>query len=279
LLEVEGIMISVIMFSRNDDYGINLYQRTLLSLNLWADSLSLQDEIIFIDDNTDAGKVTLPEAIRDSLTPRCKSLLRILKVTPEVHESFGVSVPVAEQHCRNIGIRNTGKEWIIMTTNDNISFNLYPTIHDLSFNIWCSWVQRVPPMLWVPIWSHTPLSTLLHQWDGLLPRHVGRYKEFVHPKTGDMLIAPRELYLEVKGLEEGMTGVGCGEDTVMKKAQNLGYEVKSCADRISLFHLDHGIPHSSDGSLLNDRTEWVTNLTESRNPDTWGQYPVEEIKL
>jgi hypothetical protein len=275
------------MFSRNDDYGVNLRQRVSMTLNLWAQHLSLQDEIIFVDDNTPADKPTLPEEIAYSLSGRVKKLLRILRVSEETHKLFNTCLPVGDLHTRNIGIRHAQQPWIALTTVDNVAFGLYPTILDFDAlyepAAWCTFVQKVPVHAWSAINHPWVLRKLLMAWEGVIPVHEGQHKDFVHQKTGDLLILPTSVAREIRGFEEGMTGLGCAEATVMKKAQNLGYQVKSCAKWIQLFHLEHDLPGKPSiyqmGFPQNDWEEWVTNLTESRNPDTWGQYPVEEIRL
>lgn len=279
-------MISVIMFSRNDDYGVNLQQRVSLTLNLWAQHLSLQDEIIFVDDNTPADKPTLPEEIADSLSGRVKRLLRILRVSEETHKQFNTCLPVGDLHTRNIGIRHARMPWIALTTVDNVAFGLYPTLLDLAElkpAAWCSLVQKVPVHAWTTIYHPWILRKMLTAWERVIPTHEGQHKDFVHQKAGDLLIMPTDLAIMAKGFEEGMTGLGGAEATLMKKVQNLGYQVNSCAKWIQLFHLEHDLPGKpsiyQQGFPQNDWEEWVTNLTESRNPDTWGQYPVEEIRL
>jgi hypothetical protein len=77
---------------------------------------------------------------------------------------------------------------------------------------------------------------------------------------------------------------GGGEAALQRKLLAAGYQIKSCAEQISNFHLEHVIPerpnHFQDGTQLNDWSTWTEGTkTETENPDTWGQYPVEEIHL
>jgi hypothetical protein len=277
-------MISVIMCSRNDNYGVNLHQRTALSLNCWADQLSLEDEILFIDESAE-GTPTLPEAVRHMLTSRALKLLKGYRVPATVHESWGVTTPVAEMHCRNIGIRKAEGDWIISTTNDNIPIFLYPHILDLeNVGFYASWVQLVPVQMWTQSFFHRDLFAKLMMLDGFLYRHRGANEALIHPKAGDMLIGPHFSFLCVSGFEEGMIHHGGGEAAVLKKAKHRGMSLNSCVSQISVFHLEHAIindypNHFQDGSLTNSREEWFDDLTETRNSDDWGMYPVEEIKL
>ena len=48
-----AVMISIVLYGRNDNYGYNLHKRAALSLNCMAEVLTdLSDEIIFVDYNT-----------------------------------------------------------------------------------------------------------------------------------------------------------------------------------------------------------------------------------
>ena len=79
-------MLSVILYGRNDSYGYNLTKRAAISLNCIAEMSSGEhDEIIFVDYNTPNDLPTFIEAIYDTLTPRARWVLRVLRVRPEVH--------------------------------------------------------------------------------------------------------------------------------------------------------------------------------------------------
>ena len=76
------MMISVILYGRNDNYGYNLHKRAALSFNCISEVLDPSDEIIFVDYNTPDDFPTFPEAIFDTLTEKARALLRILRVRP-----------------------------------------------------------------------------------------------------------------------------------------------------------------------------------------------------
>jgi len=82
-------MISVILYGRNDSHGYNLHKRAAISLNCIGEVLSEPgDEIIFVDYNTPNDLPTFIEAIYDTLTPRARSRLRVLRVRPELHGRY-----------------------------------------------------------------------------------------------------------------------------------------------------------------------------------------------
>ena len=79
-------MISIVLYGRNDNYGYNLHKRAALSLNCMAEVLTdPDDEILFVDYNTDNDFPTFPEAIQDTLTEKAQRLLRVFRVRPAIH--------------------------------------------------------------------------------------------------------------------------------------------------------------------------------------------------
>ena len=137
-------MLSVILYGRNDSYGYNLHKRAAISLNCIAEMLSGEhDEIIFVDYNTPNDLPTFIEAIYDTLTPRARWVLRVLRVRPEVHHRlYGTRTHLAalEAICRNIGVRrsNPQNRWILSTNTDmifvprNREYDLTSTVSDLA---------------------------------------------------------------------------------------------------------------------------------------------------
>jgi hypothetical protein len=101
------------------------------------------DEIIFVDYNTPNDLPTFIEAIYDTLTPRARRVLRVLRVRPEVHHRlYGTRTHLAalEPICRNIGVRrsNPQNRWILSTNTDmifvprNREYDLTTAVSDLA---------------------------------------------------------------------------------------------------------------------------------------------------
>src|SRR5579871_4632041 len=103
-------MISVILYGRNDSHGYNLPKRAAISINCIAEMLGDQDdEILFVDYNTPNDLPTFIEAIYDTLTPRAKERLRVLRVRPDLHIRLveNTHLSALEPHSRNIAIRRS----------------------------------------------------------------------------------------------------------------------------------------------------------------------------
>jgi hypothetical protein len=123
--------------------------------------------------------------------------------------------------------------------------------------------------------------------EDLIPVSEGLPREsqwLIHRKGGDLFLAPREILLEVRGFEEGMKDFGHGESNVLRKTMAAAYRNRSLLERnIGVFHLEHSVEgspsHFMDGNKVNDFDYWCQNFWRTENPDTWGQWPVEEIHL
>src|SRR6266536_863024 len=118
-------MISLILYGRNDAHGYNLHKRAAISLNCIAEVLSHpDDEVIFVDYNTPNDLPTFIEAIYDTLTPKAKSRLRVMRIRPELHKRLvsRTHLFAREPHSRNIAIRrsNPRNRWILATNTDMI---------------------------------------------------------------------------------------------------------------------------------------------------------------
>src|SRR5262245_21431942 len=117
-------MISVIVYGRNDHHGYNYHKRAALSLNCIAQLLSSDDELILFDYNSPNDGPTLPEAVADTLTPRTRDRLRILRARGHIHQRYAgrTRLPVVEPVARNIALRrsNPANRWMLSTNTDNI---------------------------------------------------------------------------------------------------------------------------------------------------------------
>src|SRR3546814_4477364 len=116
-------MLSILLYGRNDAYGALAQRRSALSLNAFAETLTHKnDEIIFVDYNTDDDKLTFVEEIADTLTDKVRACLRVIRVRPAQHAILARphAPPVVESIARNIGLRlsNPANRWVLSTNPD-----------------------------------------------------------------------------------------------------------------------------------------------------------------
>lgn len=295
-------MLSVILYGRNDSHGYNLHKRAALSLNCIAEMLSdSDDEIVFVDYNTPNDLPTFIEAIYDTLTPKLKRLLRVLRVRPEVHALIGRRSHLAalEPHARNIAIRrsNPRNRWVLFTNTDMIFVSrenqgtLSTAVSDLSDG------QYIVPRFELPepLWESLPRSdpkTVMHAC-----RELGRQLHLdeitaAHPfmrfdQPGDFQLVPRTTLFEIRGFDERMIH-GWHADSNMCKRLFLYYgnRTESLAARLKGYHCDHTRvatgTHRQDIKLENDLYEFVYLVKDPvvrGQEETWGapKVDIEEV--
>lgn len=265
-------MLSVVMVGRNDDYGYHPLDRARHSINLWAETLTEgEDELIWVDDNSE-GK-TMPEEITPQLSKKALRVLKVLKITKETHEKFGVRIPVAEYHAKNIGIRNARENWILVTNSDDFpSQRLDMTEAKDSFCL-LSTIQRLPVIDWI---SCTASGQVLEKSRLIHERGIW--------KPGDFQLASRKVWEDLRGYEESLLDWGYNDSLMVNKAVHSRWP---CADISStgfkVFHLEHKTAESpARGWQYPKNHELSPKIKEQKitnNLETWGKWPVEEIKL
>ena len=295
-------MLSVILYGRNDSYGYNLTKRAAISLNCIAEMLSGEhDEIVFIDYNTPNDVPTFIEAIYDTLTPRARRVLRVLRVRPEVHHRlYGTRTHLAalEAICRNIGVRrsNPQNRWILSTNTDmifvprNREYDLTSTVSDLADGHYILPRFELPE----PVWESFPrtdpaaiiracneLGAALHLNEVTLAHP---YMRFDNP--GDAQFLPRQTLFDIFGFDERLIH-GWHVDSNMCKRLFLLYGVTgSLADRLKGYHCDHTrtptLAHRLDFRIESDPHEFVYNIENpyaQHQSDAWGlpEDAIEEI--
>src|SRR3984885_13836189 len=152
-------MLSLVLYGPNDNYGYNLHKRAALSLNCMAEVLTGKtDEIIFVDYNTPDDFPTFPEALADTLTEKARSLLRIIRVRPEIHRQRFESrthLKAVEAVSRNVAIRrsNPANPWILSTNTDMIfvprrESSLTEAVAPFGDGFYCAPRIEIPETLW-----------------------------------------------------------------------------------------------------------------------------------
>lgn len=151
-------MISIVLYGRNDNYGYNLHKRAALSLNCMAEVLTdPDDEIVFVDYNTEDDFPTFPEAIQDTLTEKAQRLLRILRVRPAIHARWRNSTHLftLEPLARNVAVRRSNaRNRFILSTNTDMIFvprrglSLTDLVRDLPYGYYGLPRFEIPETLW-----------------------------------------------------------------------------------------------------------------------------------
>ena len=295
-------MLSVILYGRNDSYGYNLHKRAAISLNCIAEMLSGEhDEIIFVDYNTPNDLPTFIEAIYDTLTPRARWVLRVLRVRPEVHHRlYGTRTHLAalEAICRNIGVRrsNPQNRWILSTNTDmifvprNREYDLTSTVSDLADGHYILPRFELPEPFWESFPRTDPaaiiracnqLGAALHLNEVTLAHP---YMRFDNP--GDAQFLPRQTLFDIFGFDERLIHGWHVDSNMCKRLFHLYGVTGSLADRLKGYHCDHTrertLAHRLDFRIESDPHEFVYNIDNpyaSHQSHSWGlpEDAIEEI--
>ena len=264
---------SVILSSRNDNYGGNLHKRTTMALTSIIEN---HDEVVFVDWKTVNGEGVISN-IKNNL-PHTKKL-KWVQVPTELLKSKYPSIAnynMIESIGRNVGIRRTEHEVIVSTNIDIISTPLdFSTLDMGSF--------YTVPRRDVEESFHLSFDDYQKLYSHLiLNKDSFRAKERLESETdkwslinccGDYQIGHKNIWNHMKGFEESIL-FGCGIDTnVMKKASL--YSKIQVLDHY-IFHLNHGKSgdRDEDESVppMSDQNSIIRDFTNTSNTDNWGMF-------
>lgn len=237
-------MISVVVYGRNDSHGYNLSKRATLSLNSLAQALTHpDDEILFVDWNTQVGLPAFPITIQDVLTDHCRDRLRIIRVSPKDHQNFArgrTDRPTIEPAARNVAIRRAEPRnaWILSTNTDVLlrieGGSLSNIAEALDGHYYASPRYELPEWLWEslpradPRWAEAEISRAVNDF---LPLNV------VRSSPQNLFDAPGDFQLVRR---TSLESIGCFDETML-----LGWHVDSnLANRM---RIAFGKPHSLEG--------------------------------
>lgn len=273
---------SVILTSRNDNYGGNLHKRTTMALKSLIEN---HDEVIFVDWKTVNGEGVISN-IKHDLPKTGK--LKYVQVPKEFLKEKCPHIAdytIIESIGRNIGIRLATNDYIISTNIDIVTTPLDDSI--LKENVFYTVPRRdVDESFHLSFNDYESLYKSL--WDN---RDGYRAKERFETDNdkwslinccGDYQIGHKNVWYQMKGFEESVL-FGCGIDTnVMKKASM--YSDIQVLDHY-VFHLNHGKHGNRDEDEsvppMSDQNEIIRDFVETTNSDNWGMYnedlPIEVI--
>jgi hypothetical protein len=284
-------MISVILYGRNDSYGYNLHKRAALSLNCIAELLNHEDdEIVFVDYNTPDDFPTFPEAIQDTLTPRARRLLRILRVRPKHHQRFKerTHLVALEPIARNVAVRrsNPANRWILSTNTDMIFVprkgqSLSEIAADLPDGYYHLPRFEIPESLWESLDRSDPTGTIarIDAWG-----RTFHLNEIVHAHDpwvkydgpGDFQLMLREDLFRISGFHEDMLLGWHVDSNIARRLYLLHGKIGDVLNELFGYHCDHTrqvTPAHRSGSAQNDIVKFNDEVKRPFVPeqaDSWG---------
>ena len=273
---------SVILASRNDNYGGNLHKRSTMAL---TSLIEHHDEVVFVDWKTKNGEGVISN-IKHNL-PHTKKLKYIQVPKEFLIEKYPhiANYSMIESISRNIAIRRTENDYIISTNIDIVSTPLDNSV--LQENVFYTVPRRdIDESFHLSFNDYQSLySHLTSNRDSFRAKeriNSGEDKWSLIVCCGDYQIGHKNIWNQMKGFEESIL-FGCGIDTnVMKKASF--YSNIQVLDHY-IFHLNHGKngERDEDESVppMSDQNSIIQDFTNTSNSDDWGMYnedlPIELI--
>lgn len=273
---------SVILTSRNDNYGGNLHKRTTMALKSLIEN---HDEVIFVDWKTVNGEGVISN-IKHDLPQTGK--LKYIQVPKEfLKEKYPhiADYTIIESIGRNIGIRRATNDYIISTNIDIVTTPLDDSI--LNENTFYTVPRRD-----VDESFHLSFSDYESLYKSLWENRDGyRAKERFETDDdkwslinccGDYQIGHKNVWNQMKGFEESVL-FGCGIDTNVMKKASFYSDIKVLDHYV--FHLNHGKGGNRDEDEsvppMSNQKEIIRDFTQTTNSENWGMYnedlPIEII--
>jgi hypothetical protein len=294
-------MISVVLYGRNDSHGYNLHKRAAISLNCVAELLTHpEDEIIYVDCNTPDDLPTFLEAIGDTLTPKLKSLLRILRIRPSLYDKFKGESPlkVLEPHSRNVAIRrsNPANRWILSTNTDMIFVvrdpkqSLSDAVTDLPDGFYELPRFEIPDSMWERFDRLNPSQVVsnMRRWGQSLHLNeaVSSHPVIRFDGPGDFQLMLRDQIFAIHGFDERMIWGWHADSNICKRMCLLNGRTDSFLDRCFGYHCSHVRTvtwYHSDNTTENSIDRFFRQVRTPYLPDQedWGlvREELEELRL
>lgn len=283
-------MISVVVYGRNDSHGYNLHKRAVLSLNSLAMALTdTDDEIVFVDWNSDPWLPPFPVAVGDLLSREARDRLRIIRVPRRVHERVAGEQrnrSTIEPIARNAAIRraNPNNKWILSTNTDILLLNkveaLSKIASELSPGYYGAPRFELPEWIWESLARFDPEGTQrqIHELTQALPlrREVRTYPYARFDAPGDFQLIHRESFESIGCFDESMTRGWHVDSNAAKRLNMLFGETRSISSKVEVYHCNHTREQThfhSSVSQANDLHEYVWNCASTvakSGTEQWG---------
>jgi hypothetical protein len=259
-----------------------------------------EDEIVYVDYNSPDDFPTLPEAIKDTLTPEARSRVRVVRVRPIHHESVRskTHLPVVEAVARNVGVRysNPANRWILSTNTDMIFHpiskgSLTEIVGELDDRYYGIPRFEIPEGLWEELDRYRPVMSIrkVAEWARQfnLREIVLGMKEILFDAPGDFQLIPREALIRIHGFNEQMLK-GWHVDSNLCKRMGLLYGgLGNLGAMVEGYHCSHSRVMTLNHRPVKVEDSFSKHVHEVTSPylleqaETWGLKGIthEQIRL
>ena len=275
-------MKTVVIPTRNDNYGMFLAERAIQCLNSMVEVF---DEVIVVDWNSPHG-VPLLEQIRDYIRPTGK--IKNITVPKEFifENDLSECQPCCEVLARNVGIRRSTNEWIVSSNIDIIAtpFDESSLSEDILYTVpKYNVLENIHLIQLLSMETHQKINTLIsnkHLFERMKTTEevIPDDKFSLIVGCGDFQIAHRRLWDEIRGFEEFLCYRCFADTNVMVKAACCEDYKTSILD-IDIFHLEHkNNPYfwkKDSSTRRNEKKDAFDTYSRTMNEESWGFSDVE----
>tara|TARA_Y100000593_G_scaffold57381_1_gene106751 strand:- start:851 stop:1744 length:894 start_codon:yes stop_codon:yes gene_type:complete len=283
---------SVVITSRNDNYGGHLNERATYCLNSMCDTF---DEVWYVDWNSPSDKSSLLYDIKNDI--KTNNRLNHIVVNPQVAGLLTNNDPNAQKCCevlgRNLGIKRATGDWIVSSNIDIIApkkEDLNQLLSTIDKNTFYTLSRRHINRKEFENYSYDKFTELRnHLYKTTEPReHTEKVVEgddySIINCCGDFQIAHRDLWCDIKGFEERLIYCLYTDTNVQKKAAMHGYGLKAIFEP-PIFHIHHGTKGYGGGNfggieggeavdgmnrVTNNPQDAIVTQYKTQNLDSWG---------
>ena len=281
-------MKTVVIPTRNDNYGMFLAERAIQCLNSMVEVF---DEVIVVDWNS-PHDIPLIEQIQDYIEPTGK-IRNIIVPKDFVSQNVPLNAqPCCEVLARNVGLRRANGDWIV-SSNIDIIPSPFSSEHLSEDTLYA--VAKYNVLENIHLIQLLPLSTndkisILKANKSVLERMklceevVPSDKYSLVVGCGDFQTAHKNLWSSIRGFEEALI-YRCFADTnvMVKAAIHPGFKT-SLLD-VDVFHLEHkNNPYfwkKDNSTPRNNQTDAFVTYASTKNTESWGfsNFDFQEIRI
>lgn len=287
--------ISVVVTTRNDNYGENMEQRLRMfvnSLEMYQQKYSDLFELIIVEWNPPDNNLPI-----HSIIPECSALpIRVITVSSEYHNKLGIKRPLAEWPAKNVGLRRARSPFILIANPDillskalveslamrNLSENVIyrcdrydfdgngiNTIEPVQYTTWA--MPRVFKFHGMVGAQSTAVDVNLAESNNQLPTSYFDENTVHTNGAGDFMLIAKDTAIRAGGLYEGIKCQGHGDSVSMYRfiKENVSHGVFEFP--CFVLHHDH------DRNILPPPYDIVSVLNAAQDPSDpgWGLNDIE----
>jgi hypothetical protein len=294
-------MISIVTYGRNDNYSFNLVKRIAFSFNCLAEVLTEEDEILFVDYNTPGHLPTLPESIWDTLTEKALNLVKVIRISRDLHDIIkdDSPLPILESVARNAAIvrSNPRNHWILSTNPDVLLVlsSKWRNLDELLRNVTDGFYEMprmdIPESVWSSLYRSDPKTNIRTLRDWLVSRRAAvaetspnwQFQKYIlFDGPGDFQLAPREYFFRLRGFDESMNKYFHKDSNLAKRMWLLnGGRTDHLLGNLWVLHQDHYLSgewaETVTGIVHNDLSVNVSHQNKiEANGTNWG---LQDVRL